>query len=406
MTLEAANRGPMLTTRARGLASLPDVEADALLALIALAAADPREDKIDVGVGVFRDREGRTPILKVTKEAEQRLLDTQETKAYLGGRGDKRFAELIGPILLGKFASDPAVDGVQTPGGCGALRLGFQLLAQINPGARVLLGTPTWPNHAPIIEGVGLEVGEYPYYERGQAVIRFDAMLDAIRGARAGDVVLLHGCCHNPTGADLDFDQWREVTRAVNEHGVVPFVDIAYQGLGLGLEEDSAGLRHVFAECEEVIVAQSCDKNFSCYRDRVGSLWIKSGSKETTARAMVHTLQNAREMWSMPPDHGAATVRIILDDPELRARWLVELAAIRERINSVRDRIAAADPRLSYIGRQFGMFSMLPLSKAQVHALRHEHSIYMADSGRFNVVGMADRDLDRFTAAVVAAMDA
>lgn len=396
----------MLTTRARGLADLLDVEPDGLIALIGMVNADPREDKIDVGVGVFRDAEGGTPIFKVTKEAEQRLLDTQVTKAYLGGRGDKRFADLIGEVLLGDLASDPAVDGVQTPGGCGALRLGFQLLAQINPDARVLLGTPTWPNHAPIIEVVGLGVEEYPYYERGQAMIRFDAMMDAVHGARRGDIVLLHGCCHNPTGADLDLDQWREVTRAVNERGLIPFVDIAYQGLGMGLEEDALGLRYLFGECEEVIVAQSCDKNFSCYRDRVGSLWIKSASNETTARAMTHTLQNAREMWSMPPDHGAAAVRIILDDEQLRARWLVELAAIRERINSVRDRIAAADPRLAYIGRQFGMFSMLPLSKARVHALRVEHSIYMADSGRFNVVGMADRDLDRFIGAVTAAMDA
>jgi aromatic-amino-acid transaminase len=392
-------------TRALGLRDLPDVEPDALIALIGLVDADPRTDKIDVGVGVFRDGEGRTPILKVTKAAEQRLLDSQETKAYLGGRGDKRFAQLIGPILLGDLASDPSIDGVQTPGGCGALRLGFQLLAEINPQARVLNGTPTWPNHAPIIHGVGLETVDYPYYERGQAVIRFDAMMDAIGQARAGDIVLLHGCCHNPTGADLEPDQWAEVTKAVAERGLIPLVDIAYQGLGRGLDEDAAGLRGLVAACEEVIVAQSCDKNFSCYRDRVGSLWIKSGSKETTARAMVHTLQNAREMWSLPPDHGAATVRIILDDPELRARWLVELSAIRERINAVRAKVAAADPRLAYIGRQFGMFSLLPLSKEQVLRLREDHSIYMADSGRFNVVGMADHDLERFTAAVIEAMN-
>ena len=406
MTREAANSAAMLNvTRARGLADLPDVEPDALIALIGLVEADPRSDKIDVGVGVFRDGEGRTPILKVTKEAEQRLLDTQETKAYLGSRGDKRFAELIGPVLLGELASDPRIDGVQTPGGCGALRLGFQLLAEINPAARVLNGTPTWPNHAPIIHGVGLETVDYPYYERGQAVLRFDAMMDAIGRASAGDIVLLHGCCHNPTGADLEPDQWAEVARLVAERGLIPLIDIAYQGLGRGLEEDAAGLRTVLEASEEAIVAQSCDKNFSCYRDRVGSLWIKSGSKDTTRKAMIHTLQNARELWSMPPDHGAATVRIILDDPELRARWLVELAAIRERINSVRERIAAADPRLSYIGRQYGMFSLLPLSKEQVLRLRSEHSIYMADSGRFNVVGMADRDVERFTAAVVEAMD-
>lgn len=393
------------TTRTLGLRDLPDVQPDALLALIAMAEADPRVDKIDVGVGVFRDGEGRTPILTVTKEAEQRLLETQETKAYLGGRGDKKFAQLIGSILLGELAADPAIDGVQTPGGCGALRLGFQLLAEINPQARVLNGTPTWPNHAPIIHGVGLETVDYPYYERGQAVVRFDAMMDAIGQARAGDIVLLHGCCHNPTGADLDSDQWAEVTRVVAARGLIPLVDIAYQGLGRGLDEDAAGLRGLIAGCEEVIVAQSCDKNFSCYRDRVGSLWIKSGAKETTARAMVHTLQNAREMWSMPPDHGAATVRIILDDPKLRARWLVELSAIRERINAVRARIAAADPRLVYIGAQFGMFSLLPLSKEQVLKLRSDHAIYMAESGRFNVVGMADRDIDRFIAAVVEAMN-
>ncbi|MEO7409849.1 MAG: aromatic amino acid transaminase [Sphingomicrobium sp.] len=397
----------MLTedTKARSLSDLPDVEPDGLIALIGLVEADPRADKIDVGVGVFRDGEGRTPILKVTKEAEQRLLDTQETKAYLGGRGDKKFAQLLGPILLGEHAGDSAIDGVQTPGGCGALRLGFQLLAQINPEARVLNGTPTWPNHAPIVHGVGLETIDYPYYERGQSVIRFDAMMDAIRGARAGDIVLLHGCCHNPTGADLDPDQWADVTRAVANRGLIPFVDIAYQGLGRGLDEDAAGLRGLLADCEEVIVGQSCDKNFSCYRDRVGSLWIKSGAKETTSRAMTHTLQNAREMWSMPPDHGAATVRIILDDAELRARWLVELAAIRERINAVRAKVAAADPRLAFIGRQFGMFSLLPLAKDQVHKLRADQAIYMADSGRFNVVGMADRDIERFTAAVIDAMN-
>ena len=393
------------TTRAPGLRDLPDVEPDGLIALIGLVEAEKREDKIDVGVGVFRDGEGRTPILKVTKEAEQRLVDTQETKAYLGGRGDKRFAQLIGPILLGELANDPAIDGVQTPGGCGALRLGFQLLAQINPQARVLNGTPTWPNHEPIIDGVGLETIDYTYYERGQGVVRFDAMMDAVADADAGDIILLHGCCHNPTGADLEPDQWAEITRVVAERGIIPFVDIAYQGLGRGLDDDAAGVRGLVAACDEVIIAQSCDKSFSCYRDRVGSLWIKSGAKETTARAMTHTLQNAREMWSMPPDHGAATVRIILEDAELRARWLVELAAIRTRINAVRANVAASDPRLAFIGRQFGMFSLLPLAKEQVHKLRADHAIYMADSGRFNVVGMADRDIERFTAAVIEAMN-
>ena len=392
--------------KARGLADLPPVEGDSLIALIALCDADPRPEKIDVGVGVFRDAAGNTPILKVMKEAEQRLLDTQVTKAYLGSAGDKRFAELLRPILLGEHAADPRIAGLQTPGGCGALRLGFELIATANRQARVFLGTPSWPNHAPIISAVGLETVEYPYHERGQGAVRFEDMIAALRTGEAGDVALLHGCCHNPTGADLSEEQWREVRNAVVDRGLIPLIDIAYQGFGRGLEEDAFGVRLMLSACDEVIIAQSCDKNFSCYRDRVGSMWVKTGSVEATATAMGHVNQRSREMWSMPPDHGAACAHIILEDEELRGRWLVELDAMRDRINSVRERLAAADPRLTFIGRQFGMFSMLPLSREQVLKLRSDHAIYMAESGRFNVVGMSDGQIDRFTAAVVEALGA
>jgi aspartate/tyrosine/aromatic aminotransferase len=392
--------------KVRGLADLPEIQSDSLLQLIALCNADPRAEKIDVGVGVFRDGEGRTPILKVIKEAERILLETQESKSYLGSAGDKRFAELIRPILLGELAGDDAIAGVQTPGGCGALRLGFELIATANPGARVLVGTPTWPNHSPIIRSVGLQMVEYPYYDRANCTVRFEEMMAALDDARPGDVVLLHGCCHNPTGADLGLDQWAAVADVCAERGLLPFVDIAYQGFGAGLEEDAAGLRLMLRSCPDVIAAQSCDKNFSVYRDRVGSLFVKTGSAEATARAMAHVFQRTQEMWSMPPDHGAAAVHIVLDDPQLRVDWLGELTAMRDRINVVRQRIAAADPRLAFIGRQFGMFSMLPLSKEQVLKLREDHAIYMADSGRFNVVGMGDHQIDRFTAAVVEALDA
>ncbi|GAA4721633.1 aspartate/tyrosine/aromatic aminotransferase [Sphingomonas lutea] len=387
------------------LADLPEVESDSLLQLITLCAADPRPEKIDVGVGVFRDGAGNTPILKVIKRAEEILRETQETKAYLGMQGDKRYAELLRPILLGPLADDARIAGLQTPGGCGALRLGFELLALAIPSARVHVGTPTWPNHPPIIRAVGLEVAEYPYYERGQGSIRFDAMVDALSAANAGDVALLHGCCHNPTGADLDEDQWREVARIVAKRGLIPFVDIAYQGFGRGLDEDAFGVRLMLETCDEVVIAQSCDKNFSVYRDRVGSLFVKTGSESATALAMKHVSMRAREMWSMPPDHGAACVRIILDDAALKADWLVELTAMRDRINAVRQRLAAADPRLAFIGRQWGMFSMLPLSREQVLKLREDHAIYMADSGRFNVVGLSDDQIDRFTAAVVEALN-
>ena len=404
---ESANPRSMLTqthAKPKGLCHLPPVTNDSLIALIGMVNADPRPDKIDVGVGVFRDGAGNTPILKVMKEAEQRLLDTQVTKAYLGSSGDKRFAELLRPILLGPHASDDRIMGLQTPGGCGALRLGFELLAAANPDARVFLGTPTWPNHPPIVRAVGLQAVEYAYYERGQAIVRFEDMMAALSTGEPGDIALLHGCCHNPTGADLSEDQWREVVRVVSERGLIPLIDIAYQGFGRGLDEDAFGVRAMLDACDEMIVAQSCDKNFSCYRDRVGSLWIKTRSADATKTAMAHVHQIAREMWSMPPDHGAACVHIILEDQELHARWLVELAAMRARINAVRQRIAAADPRIAYIGRQFGMFSMLPLSKEQVLKLRSDQAIYMAESGRFNVVGMGDNQLNRFIAAVVGAL--
>jgi aspartate/tyrosine/aromatic aminotransferase len=391
--------------KARGLADLPPVNSDSLIALIGMVNADPRPDKIDVGVGVYRDGAGNTPILQVIKEAEKRLRETQTTKAYLGSAGDKRYTELLRPIVLGEHAADDRIVGLQTPGGCGALRLGFELLAAANPTARVFIGGPTWPNHPPIVRAVGLQPVEYPYYERGQGAIRFDDMLEALSSGQQGDIALLHGCCHNPTGADLGEEQWRQVARIVADRGLVPFLDIAYQGFGRGLDEDAFGLRLMLDSCDEVVIAQSCDKNFSVYRDRVGSLWVKTSTPEASATAMAHVYKIAREMWSMPPDHGAACVRIVLDDPELRERWLVELAAMRDRINAVRQRIAAADPRLAFIGRQFGMFSMLLLSKEQVLKLRKEDAIYMADSGRVNVVGMSDGQIDRFIAAVVGAMN-
>lgn len=391
--------------KAKGLADLPPVESDSLLALIALAEADPRPEKIDVGVGVYRDGAGRTPILQVIKEAERRLVETQVSKSYLGSAGDKRFAELLRPILLGEHAHDDRIVGVQTPGGTGAVRLGMELIATANPNARVFVGTPTWPNHPPMIRASGLEMVEYSYYERAQSIVRFDAMMEALSTGRPGDVALLHGCCHNPTGADLDHDQWAKVTQLIVERGLIPFVDIAYQGFGRGLNEDAHGLRGILAACDEVVIAQSCDKNFSVYRDRVGSLFLKTGSRQASETAMAHVFQSAREMWSMPPDHGAAAVHIILEDEQLRAQWHVELAAMRDRINSVRQRIAAAHPRLAFIGGQYGMFSMLPISREQVLGLRENYGIYMADSGRFNVVGMSDEQIDRFIEAVAECID-
>jgi aspartate/tyrosine/aromatic aminotransferase len=400
-------QGIQLAERAMLFDRLEDQPQDSLIALIALANADPRPGKIDVGVGVYRDAAGNTPILKSVKAAERRLVETQETKSYIGSQGDERFAALIKPIVFGPaMAADERIVGLQTPGGCGALRLGAELVAKANPNARIFAGEPTWPNHAPLIASAGVEMVAYPYYDRDRQILLFDRMMEALGQAEAGDLVLLHGCCHNPTGADLDLEQWRSVTEVIAARGLIPFVDIAYQGFGDGLEADAAGLRMVVDAAEQAIVAQSCDKNFSCYRDRVGTLFVKGTSERAARIAFANLLGLARTMWSMPPDHGAAVARIILDDPELRPLWETEVETMGARIREIRARLAAFDPRLAYIERQKGMFSMLPLGPAQVMKLREEHGIYMAGSGRFNVVGLSDDNVGLFAAAVIGAMNA
>ena len=396
----------LVTERPMLLDRLEEQPADSLIALIALAEADPRPEKIDVGVGVYRDAVGNTPILKSVKAAERILLESQRTKSYIGTQGDARFVDLIKPIVFGEAAAgDPRIVGVQTPGGCGALRLGADLIARANRSARIFVGQPTWPNHGPLIGCVGVEMVDYPYYAKDSRTICFDRMIEALRSAEAGDVVLLHGCCHNPTGADLDDGQWRTVADLVGERGLVPFVDLAYQGFGRGLEADATGTRLVVEAADQAIVAQSCDKNFSCYRERTGSLFVKASSAGSAGIAFGNLLGLARTMWSMPPDHGAAVARIILDDPELRALWTSEVEAMGGRIRSLRSRLAAFDPRLAYIEGQFGMFSMLPLTPAQVLELRAERGIYMAGSGRFNVVGLSDDSVERFARAVLEKMD-
>jgi aromatic-amino-acid transaminase len=392
--------GPMLFDR------LEDQLQDPLIALIALANNDPRPNKIDVGVGVFRDSAGNTPILKCVKIAEQRLVESQATKAYIGSQGDSEFVELVRPIVFGAGAADDGrIVGLQTPGGCGALRLGAELVARANPSARILAGEPTWPNHAPLIASSGVEMVPYPYYDKASTTLHFDRMMEAFGAAEAGDLVLLHGCCHNPTGADLSPDQWREIAEIVAARGLIPFVDLAYQGFGDGLEADAAGTRLVVEAADQALVAQSCDKNFSCYRDRLGTLFVKGATTRAAGIAFNNLLGLARTMWSMPPDHPAAVGHIILADPELRALWESEVDAMGARIRQIRSRLAGYDPRLSYIGGQKGMFSMLPLSPDQVMELREEEGIYMAGSGRFNVVGLSDEKVDRFADAVVGKLD-
>jgi aromatic-amino-acid transaminase len=385
---------------------LEEQKSDSLLQLIALANDDPRPDKIDVGVGVYKDAAGNTPILRAVKAAERILWETQETKSYLGSAGDQRFAELIKPIVFGEAAArDDRIVGVQTPGGCGALRLGADLIESANEKARIFVGQPTWPNHGPLIECAGVTMVKHPYYDPKSRRILFDEMMDALEGGAAGDLVLLHGCCHNPTGADLAPGQWAAVAELVARRGLVPFIDLAYQGLGNGLEADATGTRLVVEAAEQALVAQSCDKNFGLYRERTGSLWVKGTSAGNAKVIFGNLLQLSRTMWSMPPDHGAAIVRTVLDTPELRSDWEAEVKEMCARIRTLRARLAAYDERLAFIDGQNGMFSMLPLDEEAVLRIREKHGIYMANSGRFNVLGLSDEAVDRFAAAVVEAID-
>ncbi|GAA0728723.1 amino acid aminotransferase [Sphingomonas japonica] len=386
---------------ARLFSGLEPRPSDPLLGLMTAFRADPRDAKLDLGVGVYKDEHGKTPVMRAIKAAETRLLADQDSKRYLGGDGDIRFVELLEPIVFGDALGDPARRiGIQTPGGTGALRLGAELIARARPNATVWTGDPTWPNHTPILRAAGLTVASHPFYDPRARTIRFDEMMLALGKAAPGDVVLLHGCCHNPTGADLSIEQWDAVIERIAERDLVAFIDLAYQGLGDGLDADAAGLRKAWSALPEVLLAYSCDKNFGVYRERTGAMWGRFADADTAAIARGNILALARTLWSMPPDHGAAAVRIVLDDPELAADWRTELSAMCERLGGLRQALASADPRLAYLAEQRGMFALLPVDKTGVHAMRDAHGIYMTDGGRINVAGLGIDDVAPFVDAL------
>ncbi|WP_347270635.1 amino acid aminotransferase [Rhizorhabdus histidinilytica] len=375
---------------------------DSLLALIGMYAADPRANKIDLGVGVYKDEAGHTPVFAAVKAAEAKLLAEQPTKAYVGPEGDIGFFEGLAPILFGDAAPRARLAGLQTPGGTGALRLGAELIARNNPDAMIHVGGPTWPNHAPIFAAARLSLRQHRHIDLVTQELCFDDVLSALQAAVPGDAVLLHGCCHNPTGADFTIDQWEALGALMAKRGLLPFIDLAYQGLGASMDEDAAGVRIVARHCPELLVAYSCDKNFGLYRERVGALFVLAAEPEAAAVVQSNLLSLARANWSMPPDHGAAVVRLILESVELRAQWLAELDEVRTRIAAMRTGLAALDPALAFIGRQKGMFSTLPLSPDQVKAMREQHAIYMAGSGRINIAGLTPAKLAPLAAAFAA----
>lgn len=378
---------------------------DALLALIKLFAADARPDKIDLGVGVYRTGQGETPVFGAIKAAEQRLVDEQDSKSYLGPEGDMGFVHALMPHV---FGDDPTmggrIEGMQAPGGTGGVRLAVAM-AKAAGVTRVLLGTPSWPNHAQILRDLGLEIVAFPHATAGGAA-DMDALRTALAAAGEGDAVLLHGCCHNPTGIDYTPADWDEIAGLLAASPVLPILDLAYQGLGFGMEEDAAGLRTVLAAVPEALIAYSCDKNFGVYRDRVGAFYAMVRPDGDLAAVMSNGYALARANWSMPPDHGAAAVRLILEDQGLTRMWQDELDQMRARIRQVRARLSAAGKiggvDLSPIERQNGLFATLALTGEQIAALRADHAVYMAGSGRINVAGLTMDNIDKFIGALAA----
>ena len=377
---------------------LPEPQPDPLLQLISQYRADTRENKIDLGVGVYRDHQGNTPVLAAVKEAESRLQTEQQTKSYLGLTGDIEFVECLADLIFGNAKTYAC--GAQTPGGSGALRLAAEIYKTANPAGTLWIGQPTWPNHMPLTESAGVKTATYDYFDRSTQQVLFDNMLAAADKAAPGDAMILHGCCHNPTGADLPENQWRELTDLLVKKQVIPIVDLAYHGLGNGLEDDLRATRLIAAACDETLVAASCSKNFGLYRDRTGAVFMASHEKQTANRAQAVFGQIARKIYSMPPDHGAAAVRIILQDNKLKKLWITELDAMVKRVNELRSAIASQYPALNFVADQRGMFSLLPLNPAQVDSLINDHAVYLAGDGRINVAGCQLQQIEKFVAAL------
>ncbi|SDQ81416.1 aromatic amino acid transaminase [Pseudoxanthomonas sp. CF125] len=385
---------------------LPIAKTDSLMELAALMQADPRAGKIDLGIGTYRDEDGAIPIMAVVKEAERTLLIEQTSKGYLGLAGDGEFAlRLQGAIFPGlEAAMQGRLARIQTPGGTGALRLALETVAQANPKAQVWLGVPSWPAHVPLISAVGLIPRTFRHLNiDGQ--IDLAAMYSALEQARAGDIILLHGCCHNPTGTDLPLDAWRAVANVASSKGLTPLLDLAYAGLGDDLEADVRGVRELLLRCESALIAVSCSKSFGLYRDRTGMLVLLGESPAITLNLSRTAASNARLLWSNPPDHGAAVVKSVLASAELTQSWHAELNHMRSRVNAIRARLADLPlPRLNLgaLKRQRGMFAMLPLSADEVRVLRERHGIYIDVSGRINVAGLNEANFAKFASALTA----
>ncbi|WP_210093188.1 amino acid aminotransferase [Ruegeria sp. HKCCSP346] len=381
--------------------------ADKILALMQMYREDPRDQKIDLGVGVYKNAEGITPVMRAVKAAEQRVWEEQETKAYTGLAGDPAYADAMIGLILGTSVERGNIAAVATPGGTGACRQAFEMIRMANPSARVFVSNPTWPNHLSILNYLGIETVPYRYFDGDTRGVDFDGMIEDLKTAKAGDVVLLHGCCHNPTGANLNMVQWQEVVNLINALGLVAMIDIAYQGFGDGLEEDAQATRLVASSVKECLIAASCSKNFGVYRERTGLLMAISADAGQTALNQGTLAFLNRQNYSFPPDHGARVVTTILMDEALRADWVAELEEVRLSMLGLRRQLADELQRLSgsdrfgFIAQHRGMFSRLGAAPELVEKLRVEHGIYMVGDSRLNIAGLNANTVPILAQAIV-----
>jgi aspartate/tyrosine/aromatic aminotransferase len=381
-------------------------EPDKILRLMGMFAADPRPDKVDLGVGVYRSPEGVTPIMAAVKTAERRIWETQETKSYVGIPGDPAYLDAMRRLILGDTVPEARVAGCATPGGTGAVRQVLEMTRWLSPEATVWISDPTWPNHPAILNHLSQKNATYRYYDRMTGGIDRDGMLADLSQAKAGDLILLHACCHNPTGADLALDDWREIAEICQRTGAIPFVDMAYLGFAESLEEDAAGTRLLTERLPEVFIAASCSKNFGLYRERAGVVLIVTGEGAPRAAAAGTLAEFNRQNYTFPPDHGARVVETILNDAVLREEWRDELRAMR--LTMLGHRAALADAlraqtrsdRFGYLGANRGMFSLIGASPAQVAELRETHGIYVVGDGRMNVAGLTPGTIPRVAKAL------
>ena len=390
---------------------LEQLISDSILGLMAKYRADPSDRKVDLGVGVYRNVSGNTPILDCVRRAEKEVLAAQTTKSYVGAAGREEFNSAVEELVLGGSHAtrrDRRARTLQTPGGCGALRVGAELIKAAAPNVAVHMSDPTWGNHAPLLGGCGLKLERYPYYDAGTHQLRFEAVLQRLETASPGDAVLIHACCHNPTGADLNPDQWQAVAQVLERRSLVPFLDLAYQGFGSSLDQDAAAVRMVVERVPEALIAVSFSKNLGLYRERVGALIVISENAARADATQSHMLHIARSIYSMPPDHGAAIAARIFADPQLKREWMQELDAMRTRIQDMRALLAqrlqeaTGDDGFDFIRTQHGMFSLLGVSRDAVERLRERHHIYMLSDSRMNVAGIMPNNVDYVAEAFAA----